>query len=122
MQARLATLRDLLSAETCPELILKSFDEQELGHVGERLDRLYREYLEYREKMELILTEYRHYHDKMHTSIRVKNRALNEKLENNIPERQQLGLPPVSPIRSKVTLNPTNLSRSRHYHGRKKTG
>jgi len=91
----------VLSKDNIDPILLEMFSSEELENEVHKLKLLYEEYIVLLSALEDLSIKYQFHFVKNTKNLRVKFRKLNNNLENEIPERFELGLPLKSPLRTK---------------------
>jgi|GEM_PF-6590533 len=106
LRQKLAALKELLQDPGASPLLQEYFDTEEVSAGLEKLQQTYTRYQQLITELEAVILQYRFYQFKMSNQLRVKFRLLHGKLDSNMPERKRLGLPPMAPLRTKISFKP----------------
>lgn len=105
----------VLSKDNIDPILLEMFSSEELENEVHKLKSLYEEYSVLLSALEDLSIKYQFHFVKNTKNLRVKFRKLNNNLENEIPERFELGLPLKSPLRTKNNSSKKVINRSKYY-------
>lgn len=116
---KMETILHVLTKERIDPILLEMFSSEELKSEVQKLKALFEEYSNVLNALEDLSLKYQFHFVKNTKNLRVKFRKLNNHLENEIPERFELGLPLKSPIRTKKSSPKKEINRSKYYSSNK---
>jgi hypothetical protein len=119
LQEKLERIERALILKECDSNVQEIFSLEEIKAMRKDLKKLFTSYARHYTQLEEIIDAYFELYNRTAVQVRVKYRILNRKLDDNLSDRELLGLPPLKPVKVQKLNYEAENDRSRHYKTRK---